>query len=236
MYISSKVKIHVFYVQARRILCEYCQQPFSYLIHGKMTFRWSDWWTPSFKSLEAKALAAGVKSLEQVAMKDLVGESLCPHCKCYQSWMVKNSREGVHGCGCLLVALPLMGLLLVNKKIRWDDWRFYVAIVLIMAVAYSFGFVCRLLGMTRGPHVNRSSPLSKTDFELVEHLTNSSQITQSPLTAWYLDATKRKPRKDETVLDLGVLDQTSKALLPEAFSTKAALQRLHNKWSEKQVS
>jgi hypothetical protein len=81
------------WVQTRRIRCELCGERFAYLLSGARRAEASGLWiVNSTEGLKEAANHALLLELAQLVHVPREGEARCPHCRCYQRWMVTQSH------------------------------------------------------------------------------------------------------------------------------------------------
>lgn len=221
-YKTLDLKVH--YVQARRILCEYCRTPFTYVFGEQKTFNVTG--VPLISSDEGMQQAAmknAAKSLSKIARAPNKGEAICPNCKRYQGWMVRHSRAVGFGCG-FLGGLGIAGAIAIAVGI-WFMWE--RAILPITIGGAILGLVIgKWWALDRGPHPDKDDERSLMDDEVPQLLAQCEQEGYDPFLYWYLSL-GNEPKEDEAVISLGVHDTSSRPkIFPHELSSDTKVREL----------
>jgi len=150
--------------QPRRIACEHCHEVFVYLATQKLKASIEDWRSTADATFAARGDGQLRLQAEKFASKPRRGAALCPSCKRYQPWMVRDSwlrpllwSGGVCGAVGLLASFTLGFIEYVNdaSSVEWE------ALVAIPLAAFAAGLVPGALwaivfGLRPGAHLERA--------------------------------------------------------------------------------
>lgn len=206
--VYKTLDLNVLYVQARRILCEYCRQPFTYVLGERKTFNVAG--IPivsSDEGMQSEATKKAASSLAKIAREKNKGVALCPHCKRYQGFMVTHSQMVGLGCG-LLGGLGLVGLAAMLASI-WFMWGSEVILGLTFGGAVLGLALGKMWALDRGPHQQLEDQRALRDDEVPDLLARCQQEGYEPFLYWYL-AVGEEPKENEAFLSLGVRDSSGR--------------------------
>jgi hypothetical protein len=225
MPVYKTLELNVHHVQARRILCEHCRQPFSYVWGSQETFKVAG--VPILSSDEGmrkSALKKATAALAEVARRPNQGTGLCPHCKRYQVFMVKAGR--LTGMGCGLLAGLALGAIVAFGLGYWLSWSIPVSLGLTAAVAVGGIAVGRSMVQTVGPHTSQAATGSLRDDEVPALIAQCAEKQHDPILYWYVSS-GNEPRQDELVVSLGAVDLSRRPrLFPRELESDAVMRRL----------
>lgn len=223
--VYKSLKLDLVYAQGRRMLCEYCRQPFTLVWGDNKEFEATG--IPLISSDEGmrkNAMKQAVKALEQIAKKPNQGHSKCPHCHCYQSWMVRRSILAGLGLG-VAVGLALAGIVAVVGGV-WLAWG-SGGIFATIAVGAIAGFVVGLrLAVKKGPYPNEKDESALSDADATAFLKQCDEKSLDFVLAWYI-ALGRKVGQKQALTSLGVYDTTGRRpIFPRELTTTHVLVNL----------
>ena len=223
------VTINIHYAQGRRIDCEHCHQPFTYIVDARKSAQSTG--LPLISSDEGmgKSAMKGLsKSLASVAGKINTGHGICPHCSQYQSWMVRSSKIekmifwmcvfGVTG------AFSTLAALIHNERINGLLWL-VVATFIGISLGIVIGFLRSLKGGVHRDLTENETILSMNDESLQVHLDDCAEKDYDPMLAWLL-MTGFQPNEDAPLVSLGFNDYGKEQVIPYEISSVAALEEL----------
>jgi hypothetical protein len=167
------------------------------------------------------ALKQAVAGLRVTAKRKQAGEAMCPHCQCFQNWMVsatRNSRMLWFGILGMVLGgvIPAVGLAIAESG---------ELVLPALAGGAVFGLVSGILfgrsrGLERGPHHGSEDGRSMTDDEFQEYLQRCEANEVEPFLAWWVGV-GNEPGKQELPVSVGLEDTTSAPKFPEDLSTDA---------------
>lgn len=207
------------YAKAYRINCDHCHTPFT-LISGGSAYtqvRGAPYISvvAGHDSMRNSAFLAGKRIIRQFAKRQRYGQGLCPHCHCYQPWMVNKSRWKWIAKGVAFGAV--VGILVVFTEATLY-WKWFTA--LGAAIGGSIGFACAL---KHGPHTMDGDARVRTDKELSDFLAECDDHDTEPFITWWQDVSK-VPEDDKTVLvSLGLDDKASGFPISPQLATEYVL-------------
>ena len=217
--------LNILYAQSRRIQCEHCRLPFTYVWGKRDNFQAVG--VPLLSSDEGmrdSAMKQAVNALAGVARDRNKGESLCPNCQRYQRWMVSNSRFSKLGCGGLLgLALAGIAAIITASSLDWGA----AAILGLVAAGVIIGLALGARAAKKvGPHPGMSDRSAMKDDEVAPFLQVCQEKGVDPVLFWYV-ALGNRPGEKEGFVSLGVLDTTDQQpIFPRDLSTEYAIHRL----------
>lgn len=206
--VYKTLNLSVLWVQGRRILCEYCREPFTYVHGDRKTFNVTG--IPIVSSddgMRKEAMKKAVTGLAQVARSKNQGQALCPNCKRYQRWMVSHSRTIGIGCG-LLGGAVLAGMIALFAGI-WFAWSAEVMVGLILAGAILGLVLGKMASLDPGPHRDKQDQRALADRDVPGFLDKCQQGGYEPFLFWYL-ALGNKANEKEALVSLGVHDSSGR--------------------------
>ena len=218
--VYKTMTIELFYAQGRRIECDSCQQPFVY-IHGGVESAQTTG-VPVVSNddkMRDNALRQAIRSLKKTAKKQQVGEGKCPHCHCYQEFMVKNSHLGNMGCFFTIgLGLCTLGPLILNAIFEWtEEWG-----TMLMTGAIVGGILGLVLGkmsaVTRGPHPDEEDGRSMTDEEFEGFVAKCEEEEYDPFLLWWINC-DNQPGDKQAPVGIGLEDETGQRRFPVEIST-----------------
>lgn len=222
--VYKTMTIELFYAQARRIACEHCHAPFTYITGGVESSQTTG--LPLINSDEGMrrdALKQGVESLRKIAKKRRVGEAKCPHCHCFQRWMARTSHWESMGCLSVVGAIVLaIGGAIGNYVFSWtNQWK--VPVVGGAIVGFLIGLIFgKLTATTVGPHAPEEDPRALTDDALRQFIDKCSADGTEPFLVWWV-LLDNEPGKKQLAVSLGIDDQTGSLILPTEMGTDHVL-------------
>jgi hypothetical protein len=222
--VYKTLNLNVLYVQGRRILCEFCRTPFSYIVGDRKTFNVTG--VPIVSSDDGMRKEASKKAaagLARVAREKNAGQALCPHCKRYQRWMVSHSRMTGMGCG-FLGGIAIAGLLAIFAG-SWFGWGSEVMLGLTVAGAVAGIVIGKLASLDVGPH-QKEDQRALRDEDVPGFLQHCSQGGYEPFLFWYL-AMGNKAREKEALISLGIADVSGRPpVFPRELSSDMVVRQL----------
>jgi hypothetical protein len=214
--VYKTLNLNVLYVQGRRILCEFCRQPFTYVLGDRKTFNVTG--VPIVSSddgMRKEAMKKAASGLAHIARSKNNGQALCPYCKRYQKWMVSKSRTTAMGCG-FLGGIVLAGFLAIFAGI-WFQSSSEVMLALTVAGAVVGLAIGKRTSLETGPH-QKEDQRSLRDEDVPGFLQRCVQGGYEPFLFWYL-ALGNKAREKEALISLGVADVSGR---PPVFPRELA--------------
>jgi hypothetical protein len=223
--VYKTLTLNIQYAQGRRILCEHCRQPFTYVWGAEQEFKATG--VPLISSDEGmrkSAMKQAANALSNIAKTPNKGESMCPNCKRYQGWMVRKSWFSMLGCG-LAAGLILAGIVAVAAGI-WFNWgATAITGVLILGTVVGLGLGGAVATRT-GPHPDKTDESAMKDAEVPPFLQTCQEKGADPVLVWYL-ALGNKPAEKQAFISLGVYDTTGqRPIFPRELGTTHVLQAL----------
>ncbi len=212
----KKMTLNVRHVQARRIDCEFCRQPFTYLTDDTESVGVTG--VPVMSSddrMRKSATKKAEKALERHANAAERGEAICPRCRRYQPWMVKSSLTTNLGCGgcCGLLVVGGVGGL-ASAAMHWFDsptTGFTVMGVGGLLIGLAIGKAIAL----KSGRQDSGEERSMTDDEFRALVKGSMDRDEDPVSSWFFDVADEPPA-DHAFVSLGYLDLVDPPLpLPE---------------------
>jgi hypothetical protein len=222
--VYKTLDLHVLYVQARRILCELCREPFTYVLGDRKTFNVTG--VPIVSSddgMRREAMKKASAGLTKVARSKNAGQALCPHCKRYQPWMVSHSRMTGMGCG-FLGGIVLAGLLAIFAGI-WFQWSSEWMLLVTVAGAATGLAVGKVHSLDGGPQL-KEDQRSLPDQDVPGLLERCRSGGYEPFLFWYL-ALGNKVKEKEALISLGIADVSGRPpIFPSELASDAVMRRL----------
>lgn len=223
--VYKTLTLNIQYAQARRIVCEYCRQPFTYVWGAKQEFKTTG--VPLLSSAEGmrkSAMKMAANALANVAKTPNKGESMCPHCKRYQSWMVRKSWMNSLGCGFLAGAV-LAGIVAIGAGI-WLAWGNGVLGAIVVTGTIAGLVLGSMVAKRTGPHPDKTDDSALKDADVPPLLQKCQEKSVDPILLWYV-ALGNKPAEKEAFLSLGVFDTTGqRPIFPRELGTTHVIQQL----------
>lgn len=219
--------ITFFYAQGRRIVCEECGDPFSFITGGIESG--STTGLPLVSSdnrMREDAFRGALRALKKTANKHNVGEAACPHCRMYQRWMIAHSKNESMGCGAV-IGLGLLGVVpwLVNLFAGWSDQHLAI-LVGGGVVGLIGGIVLGRMGSLSSDPISEPDARSMADEELQEHLEACEEREFDPFLAWWM-MVGNKPNDKQAPVSLGMDDLTDNPLLlPHELTTDHVFEQI----------
>lgn len=210
--VYKQMEVHVVWVQLRRILCDGCRLPFTYLAEG--TAKAVTVGVPVLSADESmrQTIEADLKeSLAQLAFRPRQGQALCPHCSRYQVWMVDRSRRERAKAGLVVgVGIGVLAALgWTASSARWTTDPTHYLVLMSLGALLGSG-AGAMLAISRGPHPRRVDVRSTKDETLQGHLTRCQEVGKDPALVWYLQ-TGGRLGPGMTVVALPPHDATQRA-------------------------
>ncbi len=226
-YKTMELAFH--HAQARRIACEQCGKPFTFIFKDEDSFSVTG--VPLLSNddkMRAKALKQASNKLRKVSKEERKGQAMCPHCHCYQQWMVTRDRWTSLGCGFLLGGL---GLLIVILLANWG-FAFtnnYGELILWSALAGAvLGAVLgRWSAISVGPHPDEEDGRAMTDETFTDFLKACVQKDADPILTWHAVVSDETPGAKEIWVSLGLADFTGQPIFPEELDSENVI----GKWA-----
>ena len=100
--VYKTMTIELTYAYGRRINCEHCGKPFTYIHYDNRSEQVTG--VPLLSSddkMRDNAAKQAIKNLAKLADKQKLGQATCPHCRQYQPWMISSAKATGFGCGAL---------------------------------------------------------------------------------------------------------------------------------------
>jgi hypothetical protein len=216
--VYKTLTVNIQYAQARRIRCEHCRQPFTYVWGDSQEFKATG--VPLISSDEGmrkSAMKQATAALAKVAKSPNKGLSMCPHCRCYQSWMVRKSRLTGLGCG-FLAGLVLAGIVAMVAGI-WFSWGSALVVGVIAAGAVAGLALGAQMAVSKGPHPDKKDESAMTDADVPSMLKTCQEKNADFVLLWYL-ALGNKVKDKQALVSLGVLDSSGhRPIFPRELTT-----------------
>ncbi|MCJ8332161.1 MAG: hypothetical protein HRT89_09995 [Lentisphaeria bacterium] len=223
------VTINIHYAQGRRIDCEHCHQPFTYITDGDESAQSTGLPLVSSDEGMGKSAMKGLsKSLASVAGKKNTGHGICPHCSQYQGWMVRNSLTKNIGCCSFGIAFvfALVPVIINIFKDHLDMGMWILgAAILGFILGIGLGFLTALKGGVQRELDEDETILSMDDEFLQAHLDACGENDYDPILTWLL-MTGFEPSDDAPLISLGFNDYSKQQIIPYEISSVAALEEL----------
>ena len=223
--VYKTMDLDILYVQGRRILCDGCRQPFTYVYGDRKTVNVTG--IPIVSSddgMRQSAMKKAATELAKLARAKNPGQALCPHRKRYQSFMIAQARKTAIGCG-FFGGLLGVGALAIAAGI-WFTWSSSAIVATTIAGAV-IGLVGGLkLTLTRGPHRDAEDQTSMKDEDIPPLLERCTEENCDPFLFWYL-ALGNEPGEKEALISLGVYDVSGRPpIFPRDLSSDVAVRQL----------
>jgi hypothetical protein len=206
--VYKTLDLNILYVQGRRILCEFCRQPFTYVLGDRKTFNVTG--VPivsNDEGMKKDAMKKAASGLAKIARSKNQGQALCPHCKRYQGWMVRQSKTVGLGCG-FLGGLAVAGLVAILAGI-WLEWGEGL-IFGITGAGSLLGVVSgHFWSLDSGPHREKEDQRAIKDDEVPGLLDRCLKDGYEPFLFWYLTL-GNKTNEKEALVSLGISDSSGR--------------------------
>lgn len=226
MAIKRVLTIKLFYAQARRVDCEHCGKPYTWIDGGTETGRAeAGAMLSDDNELRREAFRQVADPLVEAAEKERIGRGRCPHCHQLQQWMFVTRGDAIGGSiVAAVVAAVVLGL--VTRWLSSTMTALYVAggvagVGLLGALIFG-----GRLADKPGPQPDDKDVRAKTDAQLQEWIEASRARGEDPFLTWWQSAGHEPPAKAAKV-SLGLLDNSGAPLgLGEALTTAACARAL----------
>ena len=224
------VSFQTVHAQVRRIICDACKKPFSYVIGDFEQTQTNGF--PGFSDddgMREEAFEMGLKKLARLARKEHRGEARCPHCDVYQQFMVRASLVKHLGWG-IGIGLVFGGM--GTSILGGAGFVFPVGLIPAVVGATMLciligGVIGKMCALSTGPHQGNKDARSMTDEQFVQHLEESARVDLHPAMAWFfLLGYGHDP--NWRMISLGIDDKTPTPLAPHELSTDHILDQLDN--------
>lgn len=220
--VYKTMTIELFYAQGRRVECDSCGQPFCYIHGGVESAQVTG--LPLISGddgMRRDALRQAVVGLKKTAKKSKVGEATCPHCKCYQNWMVSKSKNREMGCFGVL-GLLFFGILpgIFAGIYGKEDYVMPLLIggsIVGLVAGIMFG---RSRALDRGPHQDKQDDRSMTDQDFEKFLQKCEAQEYDPFLYWWITL-GHNPGEKQAPVSIGLEDTTTDPKFPHPLSTDA---------------
>jgi hypothetical protein len=223
--VYKTLTLNIRYAQIRRIVCSHCHQTFSYVWDDRQDFEAKG--IPvvsSDEGMRRSAMKKAVAALSKIAQNPDKGMALCPHCKCFQPWMVRSGLMTLLGCGGD-GALVLASAIAFAAGVWGGAGNGVILAIIIGGTVLGLVLASRL-APRKGPHPQREDPAAKADPEIGSFLEKCQQEGVDPVLAWHL-AAGSKVSEVEAFVSLGVLDKTGqRPVFPRELNTSTVLRQL----------
>jgi hypothetical protein len=206
--VYKTLDLNILYVQARRILCEFCRQPFTYVLGDRKTFNVTG--VPlvsNDEGMRKDAMKKAASGLARVARSKNQGQALCPHCKRYQGWMVRQSKMAGLGCG-FLGGIAAAGLLAILAGI-WFEWGSEVIFGVTIGGSLLGVGLGQVWSLDGGPHRDKEDQRAIRDDEVPRLLDRCRKEGYEPFLFWYLTL-GNKTNEQEALVSLGISDSSGR--------------------------
>ena len=221
--VYKTMTIELFYAQGRRVICEQCQNPFCYIAGGVESAQTTG--VPIVSSDEGmrdSALRQAIAGLRKTAKKRNVGEAMCPHCQCYQGWMVSNSLFSNLGCFFLLGVILLgVASAILNAFFEFGGWITVVGWSVVAGAIIGL-VIGKFMAITAGPHQGEEDARAMTDDQFREFMAQCDEHDADAFLAWWITM-GNEPGEKQAVVSLGMEDQTGQPAYPAEMSTDHVL-------------
>lgn len=223
--VYKTLDLTVLYVQARRILCEFCREPFTYVVGDRKTFNVTGIPIVSNdEGMRKEAMKKAADGLAKVARSKNQGAALCPFCKRYQGFMVSHSRTVGLGCG-FLGGIALAGFAAILAGI-WFAWSAEVSFGVTAGGAVLGLALGKKWSLDSAPQLDQEDGRSKRDDEIPSFLARCRQDGYEPILFWYLTL-GNKTNEKEALVSLGVADESGRpAVFPREMGSEFVVQKL----------
>jgi hypothetical protein len=223
--VYKTLDLNVLYVQGRRILCEFCRQPFTYVVGDRKTFNVTGMPIVSNDDgMRREAMKKAADSLAKISRARNQGEALCPHCKRYQGWMVSRSTRTGLGCG-FLGGIALGGMVAIGAGI-WFAWSSEVIFGVTAAAAVLGLALGKMWSLTVGPHREKEDQRSLADADVPGFVERCQSEGYEPFLFWYL-ALGNKANEKEALVSLGIADSSGRPpVFPREMSSDLVVRQL----------
>jgi hypothetical protein len=223
--VYKTLDLNVLYVQGRRILCEFCREPFTYVLGDRKTFNVTGIPVVSNDDgMRAQAMKKAADALAKVSRSKYQGEALCPNCKRYQGWMVSRSMRTGLGCG-FLGGVAVAGLVAILAGI-WFAWSTEVIFGVTVAGAIAGVALGKMWSLTTGPHREKDDQRALRDGDVPGFLERCRQDGYEPFLFWYL-ALGNKANEQEALVSLGIADSSGRPpIFPREMSSDLVVRQL----------
>jgi hypothetical protein len=228
MAVKRKVTVRMFHAQVRRIDCDHCDQPYSFVEGGNTSGEAEgSVLLSNSEELGRTAFRRLATTLEKQANTENRGMGRCPHCHQLQDWMVKQDRAGNLGCfGVLGLVLGVGAWILMawlSDGATWSVILGVLATLLCTAAGLGGGWA---LAEKPGAKPDEKDPRVKTDEELLAWMQECLERNNDPALHWWLEL-GNDPHEKAMPFSLGVLDLAkNKSGVPEPLSTAGRIKVL----------
>jgi hypothetical protein len=223
--VYKTLTLNIQYAQARRILCESCRQPFTYVWGDSQEFKATG--VPLLSSddgMRKSAMKQAAAALANVAKLPHKGQSLCPHCRVYQPWMVRRSWFTSLGCG--LIAGVLLGFGVALGAGIWFSWGTNAIVGVAVAVTVAGLALGSTVAIRKGPHPEKTDESALRDADVPALLKKCEEQQADLVLLWYL-ALGNKVQEKQALVSLGVYDMTGqRPIFPRELSTTHVVAQL----------
>jgi hypothetical protein len=224
--VYKTLDLNIHYVQARRILCEHCRLPYTYVFGESKKFQATG--VPlvsSDEGMRASAMKSAAKSLSKIAQQDKKGSGMCPNCRRFQKWMVRHSQAVGLGCGFLGgLGVSWFGGFMVLAWMGWSENLLPGIMVGGTALGLGLG---KVLSLSSGQH-NEADPASMKDDQVPGFLAKCEKEQVDPILYWYL-ALGNEAKDNEALVSLGIRDRTGRVpIFPRELSSEYAIRELQS--------
>lgn len=217
------------FAQARRIDCEHCGQPYTFVEGGTTTgFESSSGAFADEADMRRSAFREAANTLDEYGEDAQRGRGRCPHCHRLQEWMRVTAGTAIAGFA--IASLVVAGILgfaasfFTSDTIAWGGAGGLAAVGVILSLLF-------------GKHAADSEdpvPIVdhavKTDEQLHEYIQASLDAGEDPFLRWWKAAEKphiSDYEKNTIEFSMGLWDQSTTSLdIPEALTTKARSAKL----------
>lgn len=226
--VYKTMTVDLTYAYGRRINCEHCEEPFTYLHHDNQSAQVTG--LPLINSddkMRENAVKQAMKSLAKIADKKRIGQATCPHCRKYQQWMIRSAQTTGLGCGFLAgIALGLALCFFIRWLAGWENVLYSVFIPTAIISVIS-AFVCMFCNINPDEYLkdeSKKDPRSMTDEDLDEYLAKCDAEDYDPAKFWYLMLGNQPGER--ALLSLGFDDLTGEDFFPEEYTTSHMLDQM----------
>lgn len=224
--VYKTLDLNIHYVQGRRILCEHCRQPFTYVTGETKKFQATGIpLVSSDEGMRKSAMKSAAKSLSKISQQDKKGSALCPNCLRYQKWMVRHSQAVGLGCGFLGgLGISWFGGFMVLALMGWSE----SLLPALMVGGTILGLVLgKVLSLSGGQH-SEADPAALKDEQVPELLAHCEKEQLDPILYWYLSI-GNKVKDNEALVSLGIRDRTGRIpIFPRELASEYAIRALQN--------
>ncbi|MEM6995498.1 MAG: hypothetical protein AAF721_33620 [Myxococcota bacterium] len=211
------MSVGIQWAQARRITCEHCSQPYTFVEGG--TERADAGQSVAFADaaeLRRTAFRDAANAVDEAAEIAERGRGHCPHCHQLQEWMRVSAATAIGGLLAVSAAVAGLAGYLAESAIA-------VAAVAGVGAVLSV-VVGRKLADPPGPAAHRVDPLVKTDEQLIALIGQFADPTRDPLVQWWKTAAKPAVLNNKNLIEfsMGIWDQATQPLdVPYGLTTRA---------------